>query len=92
MTWKIDVDAPREDDAGLRFTVHVDGHTYDVGVSEDAAVELAPGVAAAELVRESFRFLLEHEPPESIMSRFDLPVIERYFPGYANNIKHRLHQ
>jgi len=33
-------------------------------------------------VRESFRFLLEREPKESILREFDLSVIKRYFPDY----------
>lgn len=43
-----------------------------------------------ELVRRSFEFLLEREPKESILSRFDLPVIGRYFPEYEREIKRRL--
>jgi len=35
-----------------------------------------------ELVRESFAFLLEREPPTSIMRQFSLDVITRYFPEY----------
>ena len=38
----------------------------------------------------AFRFLLEREPPESILSRFDLTVIERYFPNYRGEIARRL--
>ena len=34
------------------------------------------------LVRRSFDFLLEREPPSSILRRFDLGVIQRYFPEY----------
>ena len=43
-----------------------------------------------ELIRKSFEFLLEHEPKESILSRFDLTVISRYFPEYEGEIKKRL--
>jgi hypothetical protein len=42
------------------------------------------------LIEASFEFLLEREPKESILSRFDLPVIERYFPEYAREIRRRL--
>lgn len=42
------------------------------------------------LVRESFRFLLERESRESILSRFDLPVISRYFPEYGLEIRRRI--
>lgn len=44
----------------------------------------------AELVQESFRFLLEREPKESILRSFDLTVIGRYFPRYEREITRRL--
>jgi hypothetical protein len=47
-------------------------------------------VAPEELIRRSFEFLLEHEAKESILSRFDLTVISRYFPQYESEIKKRL--
>lgn len=42
-----------------------------------------------DLVRRSFDFLLEREPPSSILEHFDLPVIERYFPEYDQEIRRR---
>jgi hypothetical protein len=52
---------------------------------------LSGGQASAEaLVRESFRFLLEREPKESILRSFDLTVIGRYFPAYERQIARRL--
>src|SRR4030081_944808 len=47
-------------------------------------------VEPEELVRRSFEFLLEREPKESILTRFDLSVIGRYFPEYEREIKRRL--
>jgi len=47
-------------------------------------------VAADEVVRRSFEFLLEREPKESILETFDLPVIGRYFPEYERELKRRL--
>ena len=38
------------------------------------------------MVRRSFEFLLEREPPESILRSFDLTVIGRYFPDYERVI------
>jgi hypothetical protein len=40
-------------------------------------------------VRDSFRFLLEREPPESILPAFDLLVIEDYFPEYTTIMERR---
>ena len=52
---------------------------------------LAGGKASPEaLVIESFRFLLEREPKESILRSFDLTVIGRYFPEYEREIAKRL--
>jgi hypothetical protein len=42
------------------------------------------------LVTESFHFLLEHEPKESILRSFDLTIISRYFPEYEREIAQRL--
>jgi hypothetical protein len=42
------------------------------------------------LVRETFAFLLEREPRSSILARFDLPVVERYFPEYPSEMRRRL--
>ncbi len=39
-----------------------------------------------DLVARSFAFLLEREPPGSILRRFDLSAIERYFPEYDQEI------
>jgi len=60
-----------------------------VTVSDGDLVRFAPGSDKETLVEESFRFLLEREPKESILSRFELPVIGRYFPEYPAEIKRR---
>jgi len=44
------------------------------------------GRSAEDLVRESFQFLLEREPKESILREFTLSVITRYFPDYEKAI------
>lgn len=47
-------------------------------------------VEPPELIRKSFQFLLERESKESILSRFNLSVIGRYFPEYEHEIKKML--
>lgn len=60
-------------------------------VSQADLEDLAPGhYDPEELVRASFAFLLEREPRESILRRFELPIIERYFPGYRSWIQRQL--
>jgi hypothetical protein len=39
-----------------------------------------------QLLEASFRFLLDRESNTSILSTFDLPVIQRYFPEYEKEI------
>jgi hypothetical protein len=66
-----------------------DGSTteHDVTVSREDLARLASGATdPTDLVRRSFAFLLEREPKESILRRFDLMVIARYFPEYERTI------
>jgi hypothetical protein len=51
---------------------------------------IAEGRTAEELLRESFRFLLEREPNTAILDSFDLPLIGHYFPEYEREIRKRL--
>ena len=65
--------------------------THDVTVSPGGYTKLAGDkIQPEELVRRSFEFLLEREPKESILARFDLSVISQYFPEYEREIKCRL--
>jgi hypothetical protein len=64
---------------------------HQVTVSRGDLARLAPGHYDPELlVSASFEFLLGREPREAILSRFELPVIERYFPGYEGVVRRRL--
>lgn len=86
---EVEVDGERRAGSMRRYTVRVAGRSYDVGISDADLGRLAPGADARDLVRESFRFLLDRESPESILQRFDLPVISRYFPDYAEAMRRR---
>lgn len=64
---------------------------HEVTLSKADYERLTGGAATPEeLVRESFRFLLEREPKESILGTFDLTVIGHYSPAYERVIKNRL--
>ena len=39
-----------------------------------------------ELIKKSFEFLVEREPKESIMSSFNLKVINKFFPEFEGYI------
>jgi hypothetical protein len=81
----------------LGWTCEVKLHEGDVEVSQHrvrvSAADLgrlAPGATDPEsLVRASFAFLLEREPPQSILRSFDLTDIGRYFPEYEAEIQRR---
>ncbi len=63
---------------------------HQVTLKEDDYERLVePHVPPNKLVEESFRFLLEREPKESILRSFDLTVISRYFPEYERVIADR---
>jgi hypothetical protein len=64
--------------------------THEVEVTDRDLASLSPNAEVERLVEASFRFLLEREPREAILRRFDLPVIERYFPDYAAEIRRGL--
>jgi hypothetical protein len=64
---------------------------HSVTVSQADLARLAPGhYDPDDLVRGSFAFLLAREPRESILRTFELPVIERYFPGYETEIRRNM--
>ena len=60
--------------------------THEVTVTPEDVARYAPGATPERLLEASFEFLLEREPASSILSRFALPVIERYFPEYRREI------
>ena len=44
-------------------------------------------ISKEELIKKSFKFLLKRERKESILSRFNLNVINSYFPEFVKEIK-----
>ncbi|MGH7558528.1 MAG: hypothetical protein ACREMD_12275 [Gemmatimonadota bacterium] len=63
---------------------------HRVTATADQVERFGAGATPETLIEESFRFLLEREPKESILGRFELPVIARYFPDYPEEIRRRL--
>lgn len=71
----------RIEDEGRRLSEHT------VTVTSADKARLAPRSSVEDLVTRSFEFLLQREPPTSILRTFALPEIERYFPEYPAAIK-----
>ncbi|HEX9666175.1 MAG TPA: hypothetical protein VGA95_06390 [Thermodesulfobacteriota bacterium] len=81
-----------QDGDNIIFKVEVkEGDTkteHLVEVSLDYYNFLAEGkVTIEQLVEKSLNFLLEREPKESILTKFNLKKISYYFPEYEKNIK-----
>ena len=79
---------------GERYAVTVSecagGSEHVVTVRPEHIESYAPGADPVRLLEESFRFLLEREPKESILPEFEISVIERYFPEYGKEIAGRV--
>lgn len=60
---------------------------HTVTMSRDDCARLAPAGGTPEACLEAaFRFLLDREPKEAILSRFDVAVIARYFPEFEREL------
>jgi len=63
------------------------GTSHVVSVPSGFAETLGlAGIPGEELVRASFVFLLDREPAASVLPRFSLDVIGRYFPEYQSEL------
>jgi hypothetical protein len=65
---------------------------HRVRLTQSDLDRFSEGRSPEDLLRESFRFLLEREPNTSILGSFELPLIGRYFPEYEQEIRARLRQ
>ena len=63
---------------------------FEVDVGEEYWKKLTEGKETPEkLVERSFEFLLEREPKESILKKFNLSIIQMYFSEYESEIENR---
>lgn len=87
------IEIARRDDGGdkaLAFDVVVRDTSetrHRVTMSRELAERLGGGVFDAEQCLDAaFRFLLDREPKEQILGRFDVGVISLYFPEFAREL------
>jgi hypothetical protein len=81
----------------LEFEVIVrvgDGETrHHVTMGRDTCERLTMGTQTPErCIEAAFQFLLDREPQESILRRFDVTAISRYFPEFERELPHYLSQ
>ena len=59
-----------------------------VSLDDDYYKDLTQGKISKEaLIKESFKFLLKREPKESILSKFNLKLINTYFSEFEEEIR-----
>jgi hypothetical protein len=85
------IDVRRIDDGDplvFKVTVRDQGSEtqHRVTLSRKDLQRLSGGVDSESLIDGAFRFLLEREPKESILARFDVSVITRYFPDFERKL------
>jgi hypothetical protein len=66
---------------------------HDSPMSRETCERLTSGKHTPERCLEAaFQFLLDREPKESILRRFDVTAISRYFPEFEREIPRYLSQ
>jgi hypothetical protein len=81
------IDVARVEDADpIAFEVRLrDGESesrHHVTLSRADFIRLGADATAEEVIDAAFRFLLDREPGDAILARFDVSVISRYFPDF----------
>ena len=73
----------------FEITVKADQLTkHVVSVTDQMLLNLTNNkISKEELLNFSFNFLLEREPNTSILSKFDIIVISKYFPEYISKVE-----
>ena len=59
---------------------------HHVTMDRSTAARLTGQHTPEQCMEAAFRFLLDREPKESIMARFDITVISRYFPEFDERL------
>jgi hypothetical protein len=89
---EVRVERTEEDDDGFRFRVSVEeagsSTEHDVSLTRRYYEEAGGGAESpSRFVERCFGYLLEREPKESILRRFDVRDIGSYFPGFEEEIR-----
>jgi uncharacterized protein (DUF1015 family) len=92
---KIIIHRRTENDELMRFSVVVEDengstrHSVQLKITDYERLTNSK-VTPEELIEKSFTFLLERESKESILEKFDLLIIQKYFPEYEKKIRAQL--
>jgi hypothetical protein len=84
--------APVPDNPAARTVLSYEGapERFSRCIKANACIAVANSgkkiVAAHRCLEAAFRFLLDREPKESILGRFEVTVISRYFPEFEREL------
>ena len=65
---------------------------HQVTMSRETCERLSGKHTPERCLEAAFQFLLDREPKESILRRFDVTAISRYFPEFEREIRRYLSQ
>ncbi len=84
------IEVKKRTDNEFLVTVSDEGtRTEHIVTLDDAYYEDLTGgkITREELIKRAFQFLLERESNQSILSKFNLKVINTYFPEFEHEIR-----
>lgn len=94
---KIEIQSETPQSNGWSYRVKLNGNgsqrEYSVRLNRSDYERWSKGqVPPKEVIQGAFDFLLEREPPSSILSQFDCSVIRRYFPEVDRELPKKIAQ
>lgn len=89
--WTIAAEEKGNDSEAISYDVIVakgdNEYTYLVTLPKAYYVKIAAGGCSEKsFIEKSFRFLVDHESPEEILSTFSIAQIETYFPDFPSRV------
>ena len=82
----IQVNAAGGDEYEVTVTEGGGESRHRVSMTAQQQETICPGRSPEECLEAAFRFLLDREPKEAILGKFDVMVIAKYFPEFENKI------
>lgn len=74
---------------GDYYEVTLERTKHEVTISQNTYDELSNGRSKEQFIKDCFKFLLEREPEEAILRKFNVELIGRIFPEWKQEMKTR---
>lgn len=69
-----------------KFQVTIQNTQFTVTLTDQYHQSLTSNHTKEQLIQASFKFLLDNEPLNAILTEFNLDIIKQYFPQYQKEI------